>query len=356
MSFTPLTPVARAGKMMMPAITSLLILFLTGWLGLAGHIWAEDATDSKFTSAPAVAARGRYLLVVEQAKTQKLIDLKAALKDSMQLGQLDEANRISKAIENPGDPAGVSFTSTKAQGAQVRYATVTQRAMVEYVAALKGAMAQSLRAAQLDESNRISAEIKGFEADNARHADATTGFINLLPLIDPAKDTVAGKWAMEKGALVSSGSGEERIEIPYQPPSEYDFRIVFTKTGTNCVIQMLSQAGAPFIWGMGADGSYSFRYLKGTGTGANKTTVKKPPGIKDNHRYTSLVRVRKNGVEALLDGRVMTKWDTDYSDVESAPWWALRDKSLLGLGTGSSKTEFHTIEVKEVTGSGKMMR
>ena len=107
---------------------------------------------------------------------------------------------------------------------------------------------------------------------------------------------------------------------------------------------------------MGADGTYSFRYLKGTGTGSNKTTVKKPPGIKDTHRYTSLVRVRKDGVEALLDGRVMTKWPTDYSDVESAPWWALRDKSLLGLGTGSSKTEFHTIEVKEVTGSGKMMR
>ena len=68
------------------------------------------------------------------------------------------------------------------------------------------------------------------------------------------------------------------------------------------------------------------------------------------------MRVRKNGVEALLDGKVMSKWDTDYSDASPAPFWSLRDRSLLGLGTGSSKTVFHAIEVKEVSGPGKFQR
>lgn len=45
-----------------------------------------------------------------------------------------------------------------------------------------------------------------------------------------------------------------------------------------------------------------------------------------------------------------------YSDVVPAVFWALHDRSLLGLGTGTSKTVFHTVEVKEVSGPGKFQR
>ena len=334
------------------ATLALLVASLCG----AGQVLAEETADAKLTSGPAVAANGRYRLLIEQAKTQLTADLKASLKESMQTGKLEEANRITKIIDSGGANADEPLESPKARSAQARYKTAVQRAAQECVLALKGALAGSLRAAQLDESNRISAEIKKLEDVTGRQADASTGFINLLPRIDPGKDTVAGTWTVEKGVLMSSGKGEERIEIPYEPPQEYDFRITFTKTGTNCVIQILSEAGAPFIWAMDANGLYTFRYLKGTGTGNNKTSVQKPPGIKDKHRYTSVVRVRKNGVDATLDGKVMTKWATDYSDAVPAGWWALRNNRLLGLGTGESRTEFHTIEVKEISGPGKFQR
>ncbi|MDB6172160.1 MAG: DJ/PfpI family protein [Chthoniobacteraceae bacterium] len=332
-----------------------LIFFSTAFC-LSGGAFGETPDEIKLTSAAAVAAQGRYQLVVDQAKKQMVIDLRAALKESMQAGQLEEANRISRIVDSQGENIAETLVSGHGKAAQARFSSTAQRATQDYVKALKGALTVSLRSAQLEESNRISAEIKKYEATAARQPDAATGFINLMPLIDPAKDTVAGKWILEKGTLISSGSGEERIEIPYQPPQEYDYRTTFTKTGSNCVIQILSESGTPFIWVMGASGSFTFHYLKGTGTGANKTTVQKPPGIKDNHRYTSLVRVRKNGVEALLDGKVITKWATDYSDAASEPFWALRDKNLLGLATGASKTVFHTIEVKEVSGPGKFQR
>ncbi len=333
-----------------------LVALLVASLCCTGQILAEESADTKPTSGPAVAASGRYKLLTEQAKSQLTVELKAALKASMQAGKLEEANRITKIIESGGANADETLESMQARSAQARFKTTTQRATQEYILALKGALAQSLRAAQLNESNRITAEIKKLEDANSRQADVSSGYINLIPRIDPEKDTVAGKWTVEKGALMSSGNGDERIEIPYEPPEEYDFRITFTKTGTNCVIQMLSEAGASFIWVMGASGGFTFHYVKGAGTGPNKTTVQMPPGIKDKHRYTSLVRVRKSGVEALLDGKVVTKWVTDYSDVVPAQFWALRNRHLLGVGTGASKTLFHTIEVKEVSGSGKFQR
>ena len=182
-------------------------------------------------------------------------------------------------------------------------------------------------------------------------------FIDLLPSIDPAKDAVAGVWTMSKGGLSSSGSGQERIEIPYQPPAEYDFRVTFTKlSGNNCVIQLLAHGEDPFIWVMSTDGMFTFHYLKGAGIGNNRTTVQKRTGIKARSRYVSLVRVRKDGAEALLDGKPMSKWPTDYTDVVVAPFWLLRDKRLLGLAAADAKTVFQKVEVKEVSGAGKFTR
>ena len=154
----------------------------------------------------------------------------------------------------------------------------------------------------------------------------------------------------------SSGIGEERIEIPYQPPAEYDFKIGFTKlSGNNFIIQILSEKALPFIWLMSTGGDYTFHYVKGYGTGQNKTAVH-GPGIAANARHISIVRVRKNGVEAFFDGRPLSKWRTDYADVSIEPFWLLRDNSLLGLATEDAKTVFHSVEVKEITDKGKFTR
>lgn len=183
------------------------------------------------------------------------------------------------------------------------------------------------------------------------------GFIDLLPSIDPAKDTVQGAWTVDKSSITSSGKGQERIEIPYQPPDEYDFRIAFTKlSGTNCIIQLLSHHESPFIWVMSTDGMFTFHYLKGAGIGANRTTLHKPKGIAARTHYVSLVKVRNNGVQVMLNGQTIDKWPTDYSDVEVQPYWLLRNKRLLGLATGDAKTVFQRVEVKEITGTGKFTR
>ncbi|MDR3404269.1 MAG: hypothetical protein P4L99_17355 [Chthoniobacter sp.] len=188
-------------------------------------------------------------------------------------------------------------------------------------------------------------------------AVTTDGFIDLLPTIDPAKDTVQGTWKVEKQSISSSGDGQERIEIPYRPPDEYDFRVAFTKlSGTNCVIQLLARREVPFLWVMSTDGMFTFHYLKGAGLGANRTTLHRSQGIAARTPYVSVVKVRNTGVQVVLNGQTIDKWPTDYSDIEIQPYWLLRDKRLLGLATGDARTVFRKVELKEITGRGKFTR
>ncbi|MGD0091836.1 MAG: hypothetical protein ABSE73_18130 [Planctomycetota bacterium] len=181
--------------------------------------------------------------------------------------------------------------------------------------------------------------------------------LNLLPLIDPVKDTVAGTWKIESGALVSGPVVVSRVEIPYRPPEEYDFRIVFTPVRAVEMVQVLSKSGKSFTWAIwGATPAsvvMGFELIAGTKWNVNKTAVK--TSMVAGRRYTSCVQVRKDGIKALVDGKCVTQWKTDYSDMSNAAYWDMRDTTILGLGC-SSPTIFHSIEVIEVRGQGKKTR
>src|SRR5262249_20380875 len=77
---------------------------------------------------------------------------------------------------------------------------------------------------------------------NAAPNDAKN-FKDLMPLIDPARDTVRGNWQKSGTDLCSDNGWSSRVRIPYQPPEEYDFRIAFTRTsGIESVRQIVSHA------------------------------------------------------------------------------------------------------------------
>ncbi|HSI35400.1 MAG: TIGR02281 family clan AA aspartic protease [Phycisphaerae bacterium] len=180
--------------------------------------------------------------------------------------------------------------------------------------------------------------------------------VRLLPLVDPDKDTVKGAFELVKGELVTRGKGQQRIELPYKPPREYDFRVEFTRTdGKDVVIQICARDRIPFIWVM--QDTYIFHYLK-KGTPTNNHTKTKGPGpLKNGVRHTSVLQVRDTGVQSFVDGELVTDWKTDYTDVNAGVgFWALRDKSLLGLGVGGDNVIFHAANVTEVTGSGTPTR
>jgi hypothetical protein len=186
-----------------------------------------------------------------------------------------------------------------------------------------------------------------------------TGWINLLPLIDPQKDAVAGTWTIRNGELVSDRLSGSRIEVPFEPPEEYDFRVIFSRMEGNFhVAQILSCFGTMFSFEIGAyaNTTIGFTNVSGAGVDKNSSTIKLASCLDNNRKYISVVQVRKDGLKAFLDGKLITQLNTDYSNMSLNRAWALRSKSILGVGSTISLYVFHNIELLEITGKGKFTR
>ncbi|MCX6910594.1 MAG: hypothetical protein NTY01_21490, partial [Verrucomicrobia bacterium] len=151
-----------------------------------------------------------------------------------------------------------------------------------------------------------------------------------------------------------------KIQIPYQPPEEYDLRITFTRLqGDDTVLQVLSKSGTSFVWGMGyrKNSRCCFSTIAGkTGSDDNPTIAKRDVWLENNRQHTSVISVRNDGLKAYLDGELIAQWKTDYRDMGIMDQWKLRNPTLLGLASGRNRIVFHRIEVREVTGKGTFTR
>jgi len=190
-------------------------------------------------------------------------------------------------------------------------------------------------------------------------AAAWQNAINLLPLIDLQKDAVAGVWTIENGELVSNRDNYARIEMPYQPPDEYDYRIEFSAPGRNKTgpVQLLSKVGREFRWQcfMSNGKSCAFESVGGKTIHESPARAEMPLILQNDRRYVSLVEVRNGVVRGYLDGKLCVEWKTDYADMDIPSQWKLRAVGLLGVGS-QIPTTFHRIEVREVTGKGTFTR
>lgn len=182
--------------------------------------------------------------------------------------------------------------------------------------------------------------------------------VDLLRVFDPARNAVKGGWRMEDDSLVCEASQNGRIEFGYQPPEEYDFRITFTSPkDVGAVVQICSCAGRQFSFDVGGwDNQVSaLEYVDGTPGVNNKTARRKDRWMVANKSYTAVVKVRKAGVEAYLDGQLVTSLKTDYSDVSVADYWRLPHETTVGVATDHTVVHFDRCEIVEVTGKGKLL-
>jgi len=182
--------------------------------------------------------------------------------------------------------------------------------------------------------------------------------IDLLRLADPQVNAVNGIWKLEDGALVSDNNDLARLEFLYEPPAEYDFKIIFSrKSGNQHILQVLTDDGHDFAWSMDTLGKalFGFESINGEFADQNLSAVTLRVKLHAGTKYTSVVQVRKDCVRAYLDGKLIAQWRTDGKDLSLADHWKLRSPRLLGVGSCKSPTLFHSAEVIEVTGEGKKL-
>jgi len=179
--------------------------------------------------------------------------------------------------------------------------------------------------------------------------------INLMALIDPKRDAVKGEWTFQNRGLVSDETTTARLQIPFQPPEEYDFRIEFIcLQPKKLVCQMFSQGGhaAMFVMGGGTGNLFGFSLVDGKRSDNNRTTAGLDSGLVINRSHTSLLQVRRDGVRAFFNGKLVCNWKTNYKDASPSKLWDMPNHQLLGIGS-RSRTTFHIIELLEIAGKGK---
>jgi len=200
---------------------------------------------------------------------------------------------------------------------------------------------------------------KGLEGFAVAGRSAASGWIDLLRLVDPARDEVSGNWQVKDGTLVSDGTPFARLRLPYEPPEEYDFTIVFTRQdGNDAVTQILAKSGIHFSWQLGGAGNrkFGFSAVGGLSLSATENPTTVDASVDNGKTYTSLVQVRKDGVKAFVNGKLMSQHKTNYKDMGLTASWIVPDTRALGVGSQGSPTVFRSIQVLEVTGKGKVLR
>jgi Concanavalin A-like lectin/glucanases superfamily len=195
------------------------------------------------------------------------------------------------------------------------------------------------------------------EVDSPSGSSGKKKQIDLLKLVDINRDGVNGNWHRNAEEIWCDAAEGARLAFPYLPPKEYDFEVVFTRvSGHDYVGQLCVGGGHQFLWGMSGHrrGKVSaFELLDGQDGRSNPTH--KEFSIANGQRYTSIVKVRRDQVEAWVNGNIIDAWTTDYHDLEVPAAWVLPDPRRLGIGAWNSLLTVHSAKVTEITGTGKVL-
>lgn len=158
---------------------------------------------------------------------------------------------------------------------------------------------------------------------------------------------VAGEWARSNGELVTKAAGGSRIALPLRPQGEYDFRVSFTRrTGVHSVALIFVAGGGQATFEIDAWGQHlaGIQNVDGRSLRENPTRSANHT-LQNGRRYTAEVRVRKDRVEGYLDGRLISTYRGNGSNLSMLNNWRMPDRAALGVGAWESETVFHSIEV-----------
>jgi hypothetical protein len=195
-------------------------------------------------------------------------------------------------------------------------------------------------------------------SSNSITTESVGNVVDLLKLADATRDTLSGQWSLKDGSLISGPLPPwPRFQFMYVPPTEYDYRVVFTRMeGDNIILFICYAGGHQFAFDIAGDHNKTCTFERIDGEYTNLTTRHSDGWLVNGHQYTCVIKVRKDGVKVFLDGALLDEWKTDYHDMTLAPGWALRRGDIIGLGNADdNRTVFNSVEVVEINGTGNRL-
>jgi WD40 repeat protein len=185
--------------------------------------------------------------------------------------------------------------------------------------------------------------------------------IDLLKLIDPARDTVQGEWALKDGVLEPTKKAyPARLQIPYSPPEEYDVTLVAERTeGKESINLGLFGGGHQFqvvIDGWPTAGFVSSLWSLDGKDGTDNESTRRGLLLSNDHPATILCSVRKTGVKVAIDGKTVIDWKGNYDRLVNPALAKIPDPRAMSIGCYDVVYRFSKMTLTPLSGNGKSLR
>lgn len=167
--------------------------------------------------------------------------------------------------------------------------------------------------------------------------------INILPLLS-SENIVKGRWRIEQDRLESLGEADlnAQVQLPVAVPAEYTIHVTGTRmsegapTWTTLGLGLVC-GGYDCLFALETTpphGTVGIQFLDDRGWDNNETTLRRT--------FTSVgipfeldVIVRKQNIEARLDGRTIADWSGDFSRLSRPPEWNIAQPNTLYIAAAS---------------------
>ena len=174
--------------------------------------------------------------------------------------------------------------------------------------------------------------------------------IDLLKLIDPKRDAVAGNWRFDNDRLITPADASARLEIPLAPKGEYVLTAQIECASHRDwialgIVQQGVQAMVVIDWGAWTGNPRSGLQLVDGRPLDNNVTTKAVHCLKDGRPNVVVCTVHKNGVRADCNGEVVFDWLGEPSRLSMDPKHPVRDKARLFLVSCASTFEISKLEL-----------
>jgi serine/threonine protein kinase len=183
--------------------------------------------------------------------------------------------------------------------------------------------------------------------------------VNLLPRMDPARDSVDNPWTVDGGRLISSENAISKVQIPCVPPAEYDLVVTASRrSGSSSFNAGLVSAGHRFVVsidGFISNDMTSIDRIDGRQGDMNETRLKEKQFLDDRPR-TVVFSVRRSGVTTTVEGRRVVDWKGDPKRLSLSPAFTVPDERVLFLMTGSTSYDVTRLLLVPVSGPAQKLR
>jgi len=189
-------------------------------------------------------------------------------------------------------------------------------------------------------------------------------WVDVLPLVDVARDAILGQWVMEDGSLkqLEPGWPMKELVLPVGVGDSYEVEMEFTKlAGQQSVnIRFPVRRVHPFLVISGyPQGGYYSQVAEiideSRGEKQNPSRAKGPP-LENGRRYRCNLRVVVDGddvqIASELDGQQLVQWTGPIRSVSGAGMYGgyFLFYRTLALAVPDGAAQFHRIRVRSLEG------